>query len=162
MAITDPTATAAHSNAALIDDFYRVFAAGDPETASLYLTPDFIMHVPGRGLNAGDYWGPEGFQSFIENVQSYNGGRFDLQVAAVAVSDDHLFTREIVTLNRRADPEIEWELRFLMHYVVNNGLISEAWTIPEDLPLYDAYWTPGSRPPTPAPSVRPARGTTSP
>jgi hypothetical protein len=30
---------------------------------------------------------------------------------------------------------------FVMHYKIRNGLVSEAWTIPEDLYMYDEYWS---------------------
>jgi hypothetical protein len=43
-------------------------------------------------------------------------------------------------MNRRQDPQRQWELPFVMHYQMRDGLVAEAWTIPEDLYLCDEYW----------------------
>jgi len=44
-------------NAKLIQEFYNAFLRGDMETVTKLTSSDFIMHVPGKGLNAGEYWG---------------------------------------------------------------------------------------------------------
>lgn len=153
MTISEATIPTATETPHVIEGFYRAFSGGDPEAAAEHLTSDFIMHVPGRGLNAGDYWGREGFKRFVRYIHAYNGGRFDQRLTALAVGDDDVFTREVVALNRRVDPDVDWNLEFIMHYRMKSGLISEAWTIPVDLHAYDRYWNQSS---TPRPAVRPA------
>jgi len=129
-------------NAKLIQAFYGAFLSGDIEQVSKYITDDFIMHVPGKGLNAGEYWGVDGLKKFVSNIMSYNGGQFNMQVPQLAVGEDVAFTREIVKFNRKYDPNKMFEQRFMMKYSFKNGKVSEAWTIPEDLYSYDDYWTP--------------------
>lgn len=133
------------ANGVLLLDFYAAFLAGDADAAVRFLTPDFILHVPGRGANAGEHWGREGLKKFMRNILAYNGGRFEMKVPAMAVADQAAFTREVVSLGRRQDPESLWTLRFMMQYRFKNGKISEAWTIPENQYLYDCYWDPASR-----------------
>jgi ketosteroid isomerase-like protein len=135
---------ASAANAILLRDFYGAFLKGDADAAVKFVTPDFIMHVPGRGKNAGEYWGRDGLKRFMGNILTYNGGMFSMKVPAMSVADHTAFTREVVALNRKQDPVRLWTLRFMMHYEFKNGGISEAWTIPEDQYLYDSYWDPKS------------------
>ncbi|MFE5940672.1 nuclear transport factor 2 family protein [Streptomyces sp. NPDC056470] len=128
-------------NAKLLRDFYSAFTRGDVEAAKKFVTADFLMHVPGKGTNAGEYWGPDGLAAFMKNIQAWNGGAFAMQVPHVAVSGEHGFTREVVDINRKHDPDRMWQLRFTMNYTFKAGKVSEAWTMPEDQRLYDAYWT---------------------
>jgi len=140
-------------NAKLIQDFYGAFLRGDMETVTKLTSGDFIMHVPGKGLNAGEYWGTEGLKKFATNIMTYNGGVFNMQVPTLAVSGNTAFTQEIIKLNRKQDPDRMFELHFTMQYNIKDGKVSEAWTIPDDLNAYDTYWTPtsGEAAPTSAP-----------
>ncbi|MFS7180913.1 hypothetical protein AB6846_11770 [Serratia proteamaculans] len=56
------TANMLKSNRELINKFYDAFKTGDKAIILSYITDDFIMHVPGKGLNAGEYWGKRGVQ----------------------------------------------------------------------------------------------------
>ncbi|MGV9991560.1 nuclear transport factor 2 family protein [Streptomyces sp. NPDC003374] len=80
-----------------------------------------------------------------------------MRVRHFAVHGGTAFTREVVTLNRAKDPGRTWTLRLAMEYRVRRGRLAEAWTVPEEQEVYDAYWTPSRDTPTgtPAPS-RPA------
>ncbi|MGH9198440.1 MAG: hypothetical protein ACRD1T_22240 [Acidimicrobiia bacterium] len=42
------------STAEAVNEMYNAFVAGDLDTAAQFVTPDFVGHVPGHGLNAGD------------------------------------------------------------------------------------------------------------
>lgn len=134
------------ANARLVQKFYAAFMSADSDATMALVTPDFVMHVPGKGLNAGEYWGREGLQHFMTNIREYNGGVFSMNVEALATGAGSAFTREAVVINRKQDPDKLWSLRFLMEYRIKDGLVSEAWTIPEDQYAYDAFWTPGSTP----------------
>lgn len=126
---------------ALMREFYVAFTSGDCETAAKLIREDFVLHVPGTGANAGEYWGRNGFRQFMANILAYNGGVFEMAVPVISINEEDVFTREIVTLNRHADPAKMWTLRFAMHYKWKAGGLSEAWVVPEDLRLYDEYWT---------------------
>ncbi|GGB69445.1 nuclear transport factor 2 family protein [Fictibacillus barbaricus] len=156
--VANKNQTGSTQTAEMMQDFYAAFSKGDVEGASKFLTPDFIMHVPGRGKNAGEYWGVEGFQKFYKNILNYNGGKFSMQVPVLSINKDVVFTREAVQINRKHDPNNLFNLRFFMEYRIKNGKVSEAWTIPEDLYLYDAYWTPSSKAPNQARIKKPQGG----
>jgi ketosteroid isomerase-like protein len=137
----EQASTTSQANAEVLQQFYAAFTKGDIEAAKSFVTSDFIMHVPGKGANAGEHWGREGLEKFMKNILSWNGGKFSMQVPHVAVNGDGGFTREVVDLNRKHDPERDWQIRFTMHYKFKAGKVSEAWTMPEDQRHYDAYWT---------------------
>jgi ketosteroid isomerase-like protein len=128
----------------MLSSLYDAFATGDLETARQFVSPDFVLHVPGTGRKAGEYWGPDGFLTFLSNIATHNGGLFDLQVPAFAVHGGHGFSREVVRVNRVHDPERVWTLRISNWFVVLNGKLSELWVIPEDQRMYDEYWNPGT------------------
>ena len=139
---SDTTTTITTTNFAFgLHDLYEAFARGDLAEASALVRDDCVLHVPGIGANAGDYWGKAGFQRFMSNILAYGGGVFDLKVPVVSITGADAFTREVVTLNRSVDPQRMWTLRFAMHYRWKAGGLSEIWVVPEDQRLYDEYWS---------------------
>lgn len=128
--------------ATTISDLYEAFVDGDIEAAVRFVSPDFVMHVPGTGRNAGEYWGVNGFRQFMSNVARHNGGVFDMEVPVFSVSGEHAFTREVIQINRAYDPDRIWTLRISNWLKMRAGRLSELWVIPEAQREYDDYWTP--------------------
>jgi len=127
-------------NAQLLSDLYDAFVTGDVENAVRYVTPDLILHVPGRGWNASEYWGVEGFRKFMSNIATYNGGLFDMRVPVFSVTGDDAFTREVIRINRKHDPEREFVLEITNQFKLRDGKLSEWWVIPENQRTYDEYY----------------------
>jgi ketosteroid isomerase-like protein len=144
---------ASSTNAEIISRLYEAFVAGDPEAAETFVATDFVMHVPGSGLNAGEYWGRSGFRQFMSNIARHNGGVFDMAVPVFSVTGDDVFTREMIRINRTYDPEKIWTLRISNWLKMRAGKLSELWVIPEDQRLYDEYWTPSAGSQTRGPVV---------
>src|SRR5688572_23134109 len=94
------TSTLSHANARVLSDLYDAFATGDVEGVLRFVAPDFLLHVPGNGRNAGEYWGPNGMRQFMTNIATYNGGVFDLKVPGFSVTGEDGFSREIIRINR--------------------------------------------------------------
>jgi ketosteroid isomerase-like protein len=140
----DPRAAHAASdqrNAELVQSFYAALRVGDVTAAAELVYPDFAAHIPGSGTNAGEYWSIDGFKTLMSNVFAYNGGHFDVRVPVISVNGPDVFTREVIKLNRKDDPERIWTLPVSMHYKIKAGKISEMWVLPEDQRLYDEYWS---------------------
>jgi ketosteroid isomerase-like protein len=135
------TTNDSQSNAQILSDLYDAFAAGNVEAALPCVSADFVLHLPGTGHNAGEYWGPAGLRKFMDNIADYNGGVFDLEVPVFAVTGEHGFSREVLRINRTHDPQRVWTLRISNQFRVRTGKLSEVWIIPEDQRLYDEYWT---------------------
>jgi ketosteroid isomerase-like protein len=129
-------------HAETISDLYEAFVDGDIEAAGRFVSPDFVMHVPGTGRNAGEYWGVNGFRQFMSNIARHNGGVFDMEVPVFSVSGEHAFTREVIQINRAYDPDRIWTLRISNWMKMRAGRLSELWVIPETQHEYDDYWTP--------------------
>jgi len=140
------SADTSEQNAAIISDLYEAFVSGDVEAATRFLSPDFVMHVPGTGRNAGEYWGVNGFRQFMSNIALHNGGVFEMEVPVFSVSGEHAFTREVVRINRADDPDHLWTLRISNWMKMRAGRLSELWVIPEEQHQYDGYWTPPREP----------------
>jgi ketosteroid isomerase-like protein len=129
------------STVEIVSDLYEAFVVGDVEVATQCLAEDFIGHVPGKGLNAGEYWGRKGFHQFMANIASYNGGVFEIEVPVFSVAGEDAFTREVIQLNRASDPGRIWQLNIINWLKVRSGQIVEHWVIPEDQRAYDEYWS---------------------
>ena len=119
------SADISQQNAATISDLYEAFVGGDIEAAARFVSPDFVMHVPGTGRNAGEYWGVNGFRRFMSNIARHNGGVFDMDVPVFSVSGEHAFTREIIQINRAYDPDRIWTLRISNWMKMRAGRLSE-------------------------------------
>jgi ketosteroid isomerase-like protein len=127
-------------NAQMLSDLYDAFVTGDAEKATRYVTPDLILHVPGCAWNAGEYWGVDGLRKFMSNIATYNGGLFDMRVPVLSVTGDDAFTREVMRINRKHDPEREFVLKITNQFKLRDGKLSESWVIPEDQRAYDEYY----------------------
>jgi ketosteroid isomerase-like protein len=136
------SADLSQQNAATISDLYQAFVDGDLEAAARFVSPDFVMHVPGTGRNAGEYWGVNGFRQFMSNIARHNGGVFDMEVRVFSVAGEHAFIWEVIQINRAYDPHRIWTLRISNWMKMRAGRLSEWWVIPEAQREYDDYWTP--------------------
>jgi ketosteroid isomerase-like protein len=133
--------TRSHEHAHIVRELYDAFTAGDLDWAAQFIAPDCVVHVPGRGVNAGDYWGVDGFRQFMSNIARHGGGVFDMEVPAFAVNEEHAFTREIIRMNRAHDPDNVFTLRISNWLVLRGDKLVESWVVPEDQRAYDAFWT---------------------
>jgi ketosteroid isomerase-like protein len=129
-----------NEHAALLRAYYSAVHARDVESALHLLTPDFVAHVPGLGVIAGDYWGRGGFIELMSKSAAQGDGFLDLRVPVLSINGDNAFTRELITLNRRSDPDHYWALAVSMHYKLKTGRISEMWFLPEGQRLFDDFW----------------------
>jgi len=130
------------ANAALLRDFHAAFLRGDAERAAGLVTADFILHVPGHGVHAGDYRGPAGVQKVLSTVLACNGGTLDVRVPVLSVNGENAFTRELIRINRNDERESkDWDLTVSRQYRMKGGRISEMWELPEDQRVYDDYWS---------------------
>jgi hypothetical protein len=66
----------------LIDDFLR----GDLAAVAGHFHPDAVWHLPGRGVLAGEYHGPEAIVGFLARAFELSGGTLRLDVLDVMAS----------------------------------------------------------------------------
>jgi ketosteroid isomerase-like protein len=136
--------TLARANEEVVRQLYAAFQSSDVDGVIKHLSADLILTIPGKGMNAGEYWGHKGFKKFFSNIMNYNGGLFTNELDAFAAGDKHVFVRELNVLNRKEEPSEDWQLPMVMLYTLRNGKISQIRVIPEYPEVYDAYWTPGA------------------
>jgi ketosteroid isomerase-like protein len=131
---------AGNDHAALLRAYYSALHSRDLEGALCLLTPDFVAHVPGSGVIAGEYWNHEGFIELMTRAFDHGDDYLDLSVPVISVNGDDAFTRELITINRRSEPDHYWALAVSVHYKMKTGKISEMWVLPEGQRLFDDFW----------------------
>lgn len=78
-AVTD----AAAANEALVRDLVAAFLRGDLETVRGYFADEAVWDLPGRGVLAGTYHGPDAIVGFLARAFELSGGTLSLQLMDV-------------------------------------------------------------------------------
>ena len=77
----------AEQNAALVRTVLDEFSRGDLAAVATHFAPDAVWELPGRGVLAGEYKGPEAIVGFLAKSFELSGGTLRLQVLDVLASD---------------------------------------------------------------------------
>jgi ketosteroid isomerase-like protein len=80
------TATAT-ANAAVAREVVDAFQRGDLPTVAARFAPDAVWDLPGRGVLAGEYKGPDAIVGFLARAFELSGGTLRLEVLDVLGSD---------------------------------------------------------------------------
>lgn len=76
-----------HPNTTLARDLIAAFLAGDLATVSGFFAADAVWELPGRGVLAGEYKGPEQIVGFLARAFELSGGTLRLDVLDVMGDD---------------------------------------------------------------------------
>src|SRR5688500_7215847 len=98
----------ARANEQVVLQLELAFQNGDLSGVIKHLSSDVILTIPGKGMNAGEYWGHKGFEKFFCNIMNHYGGRFTNELVSFAAGDKHVFVREFNVLNRKEEPSEDW------------------------------------------------------
>jgi uncharacterized protein len=135
--------TAVTGNARAVWDFYTALDRGDLDAARRTLTPDSVLHVPGRSSNTGRYEGREAVIAFVVNASAVTGGTLKLAVHRVLADDEQAVALATYTATRPgANVPLENNLAHVM--TLRDGLIAESWLHSRDQYEVDEFW--GDRP----------------
>ncbi|MFI6508726.1 nuclear transport factor 2 family protein [Streptosporangium sp. NPDC050855] len=135
--------TAVTVNARVVRDFYAALGRGDLEAARGALTPDSVLHVPGRSANTGDYEGRDAVIGFVADASAATGGTLTLTVHRVLADDEQAVALATYTATRPGvDVPLENNLAHVM--TMRDGLIAESWLHSRDQYEVDEFW--GARP----------------
>ena len=77
----------AAANAEIIRALITDFQNGDLTAVQAHFAPDAVWDLPGRGVLAGEYKGPEAIVGFLARSFELSGGTLKLQVLDVLASD---------------------------------------------------------------------------
>ena len=84
---THETTGTAASNAALVRALIDEFGRGDLTAVASHFAPDAVWDLPGRGVLAGRYAGPDAIVGFLARAFELSGGTLRLEVLDILGSD---------------------------------------------------------------------------
>lgn len=76
-----------HPNATLTRGLIAAFLGGNLDAVRGYFAPDAVWQLPGRGVLAGEYTGPDAIVGFLAKAFELSGGTLRLEVMDVQGSD---------------------------------------------------------------------------
>ena len=124
------------SNTALVHTLIEEFLSGDLTAVATHFAPDAVWELPGRGVLAGEYKGPEAIVGFLARSFELSGGTLRLQVIDVLASESgaaHVQRVSAEHQGRRLDC-----VEVLAHEIVD-GLIVHTYHRP-DAHAIDAFF----------------------
>jgi ketosteroid isomerase-like protein len=77
----------ATANAAVVRGVIDAFSRGDLATVATHFSPDAVWDLPGRGVLAGEYKGPDAIVGFLARAFELSGGTLRLEVLDVLASE---------------------------------------------------------------------------
>lgn len=125
-----------HPHAKLARSAWQAAATGDAEALARVCAPDLVWHASGRGLRSGDYRGLEATLEYLATIGDA-ADRFD------SAFEDVLVGEELVAVlfrvqGERADRALD--TGFILLCRVEDGRISEIWSVPRDQHAVDEFW----------------------
>ncbi len=130
------TRAAARNNEALVRAMIDAFRAGDLAAVAASFAPDGIWDLPGRGLLAGKYEGPEEITSFLARAHQLSGGTLRLQVLDVLSSPKGAAHLQRVTAEK---PDATLDCVETLVHEIEDGHITRTYHRPDAHALDDFF-----------------------
>lgn len=116
---------------------YEAIAKGDTDILTDLLS-DCAWHVPGEGILAGAYRGPDEIAGLFARGSEETGGTIAFQVHDIIGDAEHAVGLDRVTATR-GERTIDMNRVTIVH--VKDGKITESWLVPEDQYEFDEFWS---------------------
>ncbi|MEV0847234.1 nuclear transport factor 2 family protein [Streptomyces sp. NPDC049954] len=126
-----------HANARLMEEVYAAFTVGDVQKAAGYWTQDCVHYYPGKSRLAGAHAGIESALAFAGEMFEICQGRIQMEITEIGASENLAFAT-VLTRYEREDRKLE--MPFINVARIENGLIAEFWTYPDDQAAVDDFW----------------------
>jgi len=127
----------AQTNLELMKKVYAAFGTGDVDTAGSYWKADAVHHYPGRSVLAGEHRGVADSIAFANKMFELTNGQLSMDVVDLAASETHAYATLQTTYQRG---ENKLDMRFVNLVRIEDDLIAEFWTLPEDQYAVDEFW----------------------
>jgi len=128
---------AAASNEALVRRMFDAFARKEGLRLRHVFAPDAVWTVPGEGVMAGVYRGPEQILRFLGRLPKETDGTYGSRLIDVLASDDRaaaLYRASGDRLGRRLD------LDQVLLFRIEDDLVREVLALPADPAAFEAFW----------------------
>ena len=128
----------AHPNEDLVREGIAASQRGDMDAAQKRWAEDIRMHIPGRGLLAGDYQGIEQVLQVLARASELSGGTSSTEMHDALANDEHGVVM-LTTRGERAGKQLNDNIVIVYH--IRNGKVTEIWNHPTDLYAEDEFWS---------------------
>ena len=128
---------AAADNEALVRAIFSAFARKEGFALRRLFAEDAVWTVPGRGVMAGEYRGPEAIFRFLARLPRETEGTYGSSLRDVLASKDRaaaLYTAHGTRAGRVL------ELDQVLLFRIQDGLVREVLALPSDPEAFDAFW----------------------
>jgi ketosteroid isomerase-like protein len=128
---------AAADNEVLVRRIFDAFAHKEGLRLRHVFAPDAVWTVPGEGVMAGVYRGPEQILRFLGRLPKETDGSYGSRLIDVLASEDRaaaLYRASGERLGRRLD------LDQVLLFRIEGGLVREVLALPADPAAFEAFW----------------------
>ena len=130
--------TARTENEALVRAVFAAFARGKGGFGLRRLfAEDAIWTVPGRGVMAGVYRGPEEIFGFLGRLPKETDGTYESELRDVLASDQRAAAMYVARGTRLGR---SLELEQVLLFRIEDGLVREVLALPSDPEVFEEFW----------------------
>jgi ketosteroid isomerase-like protein len=126
-----------HPNSRVLELVYNAFTVGDVQKAATYWTQDCVHYYPGRSELSGAHAGIESALAFAGKMFELCQGRITMEIKEIGASENMAFSTVFTTYEREGK---KLEMPFVNVVRIEDGLIAEFWTYPDDQQAVDDFW----------------------
>jgi ketosteroid isomerase-like protein len=128
---------AARENAEAVRGLFAAFARKDAFALRSAFAPEAVWVVPGDGVMAGTYRGPEEILRFLGRLPRETGGTYASRLIDVLSSEERAAALYRAT-GERAGRRLDLDQVLLFRF--EEGRIRHVLALPTDPAVFDAFW----------------------
>jgi uncharacterized protein len=129
----------AASNEALVRRIFDAFARKEGLKLRRVFAPEAVWTVPGDGLMAGVYRGPEQILRFLGRLPKETDGTYGSRLIDVLASEHRAAAFYRASGERRGR---RLDLDQVLLFRIEDGLVREVLALPADPAAFEAFWAP--------------------
>jgi ketosteroid isomerase-like protein len=112
---------------------------GDDDAYFSLHADDFVAHIPGRSIIAGDHEGRSALQALDKLELELTDGTIEHAAHDLLTSGDHAVLLMRVTASRPEKMDLDARVVYVYH--VRDEKVAELWAHPYDQTLFDEFWS---------------------
>jgi ketosteroid isomerase-like protein len=130
---------AAADNEALVRRIFDAFARKEGLRLRHVFAPDAVWTVPGEGVMAGVYRGPEQILRFLARLPKETDGTYGSRLIDVLASEGRAAALYRASGERRGR---RLELDQVLLFRIEDDLVHEVLALPADPAVFETFWAP--------------------
>jgi uncharacterized protein len=124
-------------NEALVRRIFDAFARREGLPLRRVFAPDAVWTVPGAGVMAGVYRGPEQILRFLARLPKETDGTYGSRLIDVLASEDRAAALYRASGERRGR---RLDLDQVLLFRIEDGLVRDVLALPADPAAFEAFW----------------------